>query len=99
MELVERVRAALTAKLGPGADEIHVAMTAVGMFTLSGTVEDEGARADALRAAAMIRGVQRVQDHLYVKPELAAEARPKETEFLSAADAHAITAGEFDKIP
>jgi hypothetical protein len=43
--------------------------------------------------------VDEVRDHLSVKPELAAEARPKETEFLREADAHAITAGEFDKIP
>jgi hypothetical protein len=99
MDVVDQVRTALAAKLGPAADEIHVSMKATGNLTLSGTVEDHGARADALRAAALTDGVHEVHDHLSVKPELAAEARPKETEFQSGAVAHAIVDGEFDKIP
>jgi hypothetical protein len=95
MVLLDEVRRTIKLALGPAADEVRVSCDRHGRVALAGTVEDEGARAAVLDAVAKADGVVRVDDGLEVKPDLAAEAGPKETEFAREPDARAMTGREL----
>jgi hypothetical protein len=91
MDLVDSVCDALQRVLGPDAEELRVLIDEPGVVTLEGVVEDEATHAQVLDWVAETDGVERVVDHLQVKPDLGTEAAPKETEFGSAGDARAMT--------
>ena len=98
MDVVEQVHGALELALGSAARDVRASDGGRGRVVLSGTVEDEATRGAALEAAARTEGVEVVEDELEVKPDLAAEAAPKDTEFANRGDARAITGTEFPKI-
>jgi hypothetical protein len=98
MDLVDSVCDALSLVLGPDAGELCVFIDEPGIVTLEGVVEDETQHAAVLDAVARTEGVERVVDHLQVKPDLGAEAGPKQTEFREEGDARAATATGFPRI-
>jgi hypothetical protein len=98
MDLVDSVCDALENVLGAAAEQLRVVIDAPGSVTLEGIVEDETTHAAVLDAVAKTDGVELVLDHLYVKPELGAEAQPKDTEFRKEGDARAMTGTGFQRI-
>jgi len=95
MDLVDSVCDALSRVLGAASEQLRVVIDAPGNVTLEGVVEDEATHAAVLDAVARTEGVEHVADHLLVKPELGAEAQPKETEFGREGDARAMTGTGF----
>jgi osmotically-inducible protein OsmY len=69
-DLADQVRAAIARRLGPGvtADSITVELNG-GVVTLGGTVDSWPERQAAIAAAALGRGVVRVEDTLTVRPK------------------------------
>jgi hypothetical protein len=98
MDLVDSVCDALENVLGAAAEQLRVVIDAPGSVTLEGVVEDEATHAAVLDAVAKTEGVDHVLDHVYVKPELGAEAQPKDTEFSKEGDARAMTGTGFQRI-
>jgi hypothetical protein len=98
MDLVDSVCDALAHVLGAATEGLRVVIDAPGSVTLEGVVEDEATHAAVLDAVARTQGVEKVVDHLYVKPELGAEAQPKDTEFRKEGDARAMTGTGFQRI-
>jgi hypothetical protein len=99
MDLVDRVCETLHRVLGPDAEELRVLIAEPGKVTLEGVVEDEATHARVLDGVADTAEVEGVVDHLQVKPDIGAEAEPKETEFRKESDARAATGTGFQLIP
>lgn len=98
MDLVDSLCDTLAHVLGPAAEELRVVVDAPGNVTLEGAVEDETTHAAVLDAVGHTEGVEKVVDHLQVKPDLGAEAAPKQTEFGDEDDADAMTGTGFQRI-
>ena len=98
MDLVDNVCDALQRVLGAATEGLRVVIDAPGTVTLEGLVEDEATHAAVLDAVTRTDGVERVVDHLHVKPELGAEAEAKSTEFRREGDARAMTRTGFPRI-
>lgn len=98
MDLVDSVVETLGRVLGPDADEVRAVISAPGLVTLEGMVEDEATHASVIDAVAHTEGVEHVTDLLHVKPDLADEAAPKQTEFRDEDDARAMTGTRFQRI-
>ena len=98
MDLVDSVCDAVCRVLGSAAEQLRVVIDAPGSVTLEGVVEDEATHAAVLDAVGRTDGVEHVVDHLSVKPELGAEAQPRDTEFRKEGDARAMTGTGFQRI-
>ena len=98
MDLVDNVCDTLEHVLGPAAEQLRVVMDPPGDVTLEGEVEDETTHAAVLDAVAHTQGVDKVIDHLHVKPDLADEGAPKDTEFGDEGAAQAMTGSRFQRI-
>ncbi len=98
MDIVDGVCHTLEHLLGPAAEQLRVVIDAPDTVTLEGVVEDEAVHGSVLEAVAHVEGVGRVIDHLQVKPDIGAEAAPKDTEFRDEGDARAMTATGFQRI-
>lgn len=98
MDLVDSVCATVERVLGPAAEQLRVVIDAPDVVTLEGIVEDESVHGSLLEAVAHTDGVGRVVDHLQVKPDIGAEAGPKQTEFRDEGDARAMTSTSFQRI-
>jgi hypothetical protein len=98
MDLVDTVCATVEQVLGPAAEQLRVVIDSPDSVTLEGVVEDEAAHGSVIEAVAQTEGVGRVIDHLQVKPDIGAEAQPKETEFRDERDARAMTGTGFRRI-
>jgi osmotically-inducible protein OsmY len=69
---------------------VHIEGTVV---VLDGSVDDVIAAAAAHRIACAVPGVTHIDDRIQVRPDIGAEAAPKETEFGDASRANAATGG------
>lgn len=98
MDLVDSVCATVEHVLGPAAEQLRVVIDAPDVVTLEGVVEDEAIHGSLLEAVAHTDGVGRVVDHLQVKPDIGAEAAPRDTEFREEDDARAMTGTSFKRI-
>ncbi|HEX8793674.1 MAG TPA: BON domain-containing protein [Polyangiaceae bacterium] len=98
MDIVDHVCHTLEHVLGPAAEQLRVVIDAPDTVTLEGIVEDEATHGSVLEAVAHVDGVGHVVDHLHVKPDIGAEAEPKDTEFRNEGDARAMTGTGFRRI-
>jgi hypothetical protein len=99
MDVVDSVCDTLQRVLGRDAEELRILIDQPGRVTLEGVVEDEVTHTRVLNAVTDTAEVQGVVDHLEVKPDIGAEAEPKETEFRDEKDTRAVASTGFQLIP